>query len=44
MLRAWAGVGHRLTELGGDVVQAVDASVQTDGANAARVGRAADQR
>ncbi|MEU8114026.1 hypothetical protein [Micromonospora sp. NPDC048947] len=44
VLRAWAGVGHRLTELGSDVVEAVDASVQTDGANAARVGRAADRR
>ncbi|MCG5460308.1 hypothetical protein AB0K35_22575 [Micromonospora sp. NPDC053740] len=44
VLRAWAGVGHRLTELGSDVVEAVDASVQTDGANAVRVGRAADRR
>lgn len=44
VLRAWAGVGHRLTELGSDVVHAVDASVQTDGASAARFGRAADQR
>ncbi|MDG4808007.1 hypothetical protein O7634_14720 [Micromonospora sp. WMMD1120] len=44
VLRAWAGVGQRLTELGGDVVRAVDASVRTDEANAARVGRAADRR
>ncbi|MEV4655477.1 hypothetical protein [Micromonospora sp. NPDC049301] len=43
VLRAWTGVGHRLTELGSDVVSAVDASVQTDGASAARLGRAADQ-
>ncbi|MFG1762831.1 hypothetical protein ACGFIH_05845 [Micromonospora parva] len=44
VLRAWAGVGHRLTELGGDVVRSVDASVQTDAANATRLGRAADRR
>ncbi|MBM0279990.1 hypothetical protein [Micromonospora tarensis] len=44
VLRAWAGVGQRLTELGGDVTRAVDASVRTDGASAARLGRAADQR
>ncbi|GLZ57560.1 hypothetical protein [Micromonospora sp. NBRC 107095] len=44
VLRAWAGIGHRLTELGGDVVQSVDASVQTDAANATRLGRAVDRR
>ncbi|MGC4780117.1 hypothetical protein ACLQ3A_00505 [Micromonospora zamorensis] len=44
VLRAWAGVGHQLTELGGDVVRAVDASVQTDGASASRFGRVTDQR
>ncbi|KAB1934605.1 hypothetical protein F8271_22900 [Micromonospora sp. ALFpr18c] len=44
VLRAWTGIGHRLTELGTDVVQAVDASVQTDGSSAARLDRAADRR
>ncbi|WP_410809671.1 hypothetical protein [Micromonospora sp. 067-2] len=44
VLRAWAGVGQRLTELGSDVVRAVDASVQTDGASAARFDRPADRR
>ncbi|PWR07419.1 hypothetical protein DKT68_19210 [Micromonospora acroterricola] len=44
VLRAWTGVGHRLTELGTDVIGAVDASVHTDGTSAARLGRAADQR
>ncbi|MBQ0903043.1 hypothetical protein [Micromonospora sp. U21] len=44
VLRAWTGAGHRLTELGTDVVRTVDASVQTDGTSAARLDRAADQR
>ncbi|MFF0313732.1 hypothetical protein ACFYPH_03655 [Micromonospora sp. NPDC005252] len=44
VLRAWAGVGQRLTELSADVVSAVDASVQTDQSSAARLDRAADQR
>ncbi|MEH1165582.1 hypothetical protein V6V47_09365 [Micromonospora sp. CPCC 205539] len=44
LLRAWTGVGNRLTELGTDVVHAVDASVQTDRASASRFDRAADQR
>ncbi|MBM0235643.1 hypothetical protein JNW91_30075 [Micromonospora sp. STR1_7] len=44
VLRAWTGTGERLTELGSDVVRAVDASVQTDVGSAARFDRAADRR
>ena len=44
VLRAWAGVGHRLTELGSAVVRAVDASMRTDRASATRLDRAADKR
>ncbi|MET8230179.1 hypothetical protein ABZS77_05800 [Micromonospora sp. NPDC005298] len=44
VLRAWTGIGHRLTELGTDVVRSVDASVQTDGRSATRLDRAADRR
>lgn len=44
VLRAWAGVGQRLTDLGVDVVDAVDASTRTDQSNAVRLDRAADQR
>ncbi|WP_422738417.1 hypothetical protein ACN263_03705 [Micromonospora sp. WMMD729] len=44
VLRAWAGVGQRLTELGTDVASAVDASMRTDQSSAVRLDGTADQR
>ncbi|MEU6020485.1 hypothetical protein ACGFIK_03695 [Micromonospora sp. NPDC048871] len=42
VLRVWAGVGRRLTDLGADVVHSVEANQQTDTANAARFNRISD--
>ncbi|TWJ23878.1 hypothetical protein [Micromonospora endolithica] len=44
VLRAWEGVGKHLTGLGADVVRSVEATVETDVANAGRFGRVADRR
>lgn len=41
VLKSWAGLGAYLTSLGADVVQSVNASVETDAANAARIGTTA---
>lgn len=43
LLRAWEGVGRCLEGLGADVVRAVDATVETDAANAQRLDGVAGQ-
>ncbi|BCJ58450.1 hypothetical protein [Micromonospora endophytica] len=42
VLRVWAGVGRRLTELGTDVVRSVESNVETDAASAGRFDRVTD--
>lgn len=44
VLRAWAGIGRRVTEVGTDVVRSVEANQRTDAANSGRLDRVADQR
>ncbi|MGW1060989.1 hypothetical protein [Micromonospora rubida] len=44
LLRAWAGVGRSLKNLGEDVVRSVDNSVETDARTAGRLDRISDQR
>ncbi|MCX4474230.1 hypothetical protein OOK41_28650 [Micromonospora sp. NBC_01655] len=44
LLRAWAGVGRALENLGEDVVRSVDNEVTTDARSAGRLDRISDQR
>ncbi len=44
MLRVWAGVGRRLTELGSDVLRSVEANLETDAASAGRFERVTETR
>ncbi|MFI0792967.1 hypothetical protein ACH4OY_09735 [Micromonospora rubida] len=44
LLRAWAGVGRSLKNLGEDVVRSVDNSVEADARTAGRLDRISDQR
>ncbi|RGC69634.1 hypothetical protein C5N14_04330 [Micromonospora sp. MW-13] len=44
LLRAWAGIGRALDNLGEDVVRSVDNEVTTDVRSAGRLDRISDQR
>lgn len=43
VLQAWDGLGCQVEELGTDAVRSVQANVETDAGNAARLGRVARQ-